>query len=419
MPPESTIAAASTGVGPGIEKYLARQPIFDRREMVFGYELLLRSSLENFFKPLEPERISELVVDNYLLFGMDTLTGGRRTFVNFNRDALLRDYATLLPKDRIVVEILEDVAPDSDVLAAVRRLKQSGYVIALDDFVPSEQMEPLVRLADIVKVDFLLTSDADRKAIARSLAPLGVRLLAEKIEQREDIGKALELGYSLFQGHFYCRPQVLRVREIVGFKPNYLRMLGAVSRPELNLLEIEQILKQEPSLLYKLLRYLNSAYFYLCQEVTSIRHALALLGEENIRKWTYVVALVDLARDRPDELIVICLTRGRFCELLAPCTGMRNRETDLFLLGLLSSIDAIVGRDMASVISEMPLSEETREALMGTSNRLRPALEIALGFERGDWQAVHAAETALGLSESQVPDLYLQAVEWTRRIYRA
>jgi EAL and modified HD-GYP domain-containing signal transduction protein len=418
MPAELTTAEANAGISHGIEKYLARQPIFDRREAVFGYELLLRSSLENFFKPLDPGRVSELQVDNYLLFGLETLTGGRRAFVNFNREALVRDYAFLLPRERIVVEILEDVHPDADVIAACQRLKHSGYLIALDDFVPSGQMESLVSFANIVKVDFLRTSDQDRRMIAKWLAPLGIKLLAEKIEHREDIGSALETGYSLFQGFFYCKPQVLTARDIPGFRPNYARMLRAVSRRELNLLEIEQILKQEPSLLYKLLRYLNSAYFYLCQEVTSIRHALALLGEDNIRRWTYVVALVDLAKDKPDELVVVSLVRARFCELLAPRLGLRNRETDLFLLGLLSAMEAIVGREMAALLEEVPLAEDVKEALTGTANRFRCVLDITLGYERGDWQQVHAAEVGLGLGESQVPDLYLQSVEWTRRIYR-
>jgi EAL and modified HD-GYP domain-containing signal transduction protein len=418
MPAESSTAEAIVGISHGVEKYLARQPIFDRREVVFGYELLLRSSLENFFKPQDPARVSELQVDNYLLFGLDTLTGGRRAFVNFNREALVRDYASLLPKERIVVEILEDVYPDADVLAACERLKHSGYLIALDDFVPSNQTEPLISFADIVKVDFLSTSDQDRRMIARWLSPLGIKLLAEKIEHREEIGRALETGYSLFQGYFYCKPQVITTRDVPGFRPNYVRMLRAVSRRELNLLEIEQILKQEPSLLFKLLRYLNSAYFYLCQEVTSIRHALALLGEDNIRRWTYVVALVDLAKDKPDELVVISIVRARFCELLAPRLGLRSRETDLFLLGLLSAMDTIVGREMAALLEDLPLAEDVKEALTGTVNRLRDILDIPLGYERGDWQQVQAAEMRLGLSGSQVPDLYLQSVEWTRRIYR-
>jgi EAL and modified HD-GYP domain-containing signal transduction protein len=337
--------------------------------------------------------------------------------VNFNREALLRDYASLLPRERIVIEILENVYPDADVLAACQKLKHSGFLIALDDFVPSNQTEPLVNFADIVKVDFLRTSDQDRRMIAKWLSPLGIKLLAEKIERREDIGGALETGYSLFQGHFYCKPQIITTRDIPGFRPNYVRLLRAVSRRELNLAEIEQILKQEPSLLYKLLRYLNSAYFYLCQEVTSIRHALALLGEDNIRKWTYVVALVDLAKDKPDEVVVISLVRARFCELLAPHLDLSNRETDLFLLGLLSAMETIIGREMAALLEEVPLAEEVREALIGTVNLFRHVLDIPLGYERGDWQQVHDAEMRLGLSGSQVPDLYLQSVEWTRRIY--
>jgi c-di-GMP-related signal transduction protein len=419
MAREVATSATTDTAHPGPEKYLARQPIFDRRESLFGYELLLRAGLENYFKAADPERVSELVVDNYLLFGIDTLTGGRRAFVNFNREALVRDYASLLPRERIVVEILEDVRPDTEVLAACRRLKRSGYLIALDDFLTFERSGPLISFADIVKVDFQRTTENERRIIAECLGARGVKLLAEKVEQPEDVQKAMEMGYTLFQGFFYCRPQILMAREVPGFRPNYIRMIRAVNRRDLDLREIEQILKQEPSLLFKLLRYLNSAYFYLCQEVTSIRHALALLGEENIRKWTFVVAMVDLAKDRPDELVAISLVRARFCELAAQRLKQRNREIDLFLLGLLSTLDAIVGRALPSLLQEMPVAEELKIALQGGNNRFRHILDLVLAYEHADWQQVRACAEILCLNEAEVPDWYLQSVEWTRRIFRS
>lgn len=400
-----------------IQKYLARQPIFDRHESVFGYELLFRSGLDNFFQPQFGENATEYVVDNYLLLGIEALTGGRKAFINFTRESLVKDYPTLLPTDQVVVEILEDIHPDEEILAACRRLKQAGYLIALDDFIFAQNGNPLTGYADIIKVDFLATLPEERETLARRFSPLGVRMLAEKIETHGDVASALKMGYTYFQGYFFCKPQLLSTRDIPSFKLNYLRILRAINRQDVDLDEVEGILRQEPSLLYKLLRYINSAGFGLRGHVTSIRHALALLGERNLRKWTSVVALLDLAEDRPAELIVTALVRARFCELLAPLIGLRQQETDLFLLGLFSVMDVVLGRDIKDVLAEMPLTEEVKAALLGKDNRFRCVLDSAMAREQGDWHRFRSWLDRVGIDEEQFPDAYLGAVQWVRQIF--
>jgi len=413
---EETITASIATLG--VEKYLARQPIFDRKESVIGYELLFRSSLDNYFKPQDSGLTSEFIVNNYLLFGLQTLTGGRRAFINFNRKALVHDHAALLPKESIVVEILEDTPADEDVILACRRLKDAGYTIALDDFVYCEKTEPLLEFADIVKVDFLATSPEVRLELVERLAPTGCRMLAEKVETQEDAQSALEMGYTYFQGYFFCIPQIMQTREIQGFKPNYLRILQAVHRPEMNLWEIEEIIRQEPSLLYKLLRYLNSDYFGLRQEIISIRHAIALLGEQYLRKWTSIVALVEMAAEKPVELLITCLVRARFCELLAVPAGMPSRNMDLFLLGLFSSLDAILGRPMSDILMEVPVADDLKDALLGKENRLRHILDAILCYERGEWAAFQNCAAKSGLNTLEVPDAYLDSVAWAKQIFK-
>lgn len=403
---------------PTVDRYLARQPIFDRQGSVLGYELLFRSGLDNFFKPQDASIPSEILIDRFLLFGLETLTGARRAFINFTRDDLVRGYPSLFPSDRIVVEILEGTSPDAEVVSACRTLKQNGYLIALDDYSLAKQGESLLPFADIVKVDFLATPQSEKETLVRRLALNGIKLLAEKVETHESVATARDLGFNLFQGYFYCRPQILSALELRGFKPHYLRMLQAVNRPEMNLRDIEEILKREPSLLYKLLRYLNSAYFGLRSEITSIRHALALLGEDKLRKWASVAALVQLAQDKPAELIVTSLVRARFCESLADPLCLKPRETDLFLLGLLSVMDAVLGREMSDVIREVSLAEEVKMALLNQECRFRHILDLVLAFEMGAWRDVEAGACRLRLDESVISSAYLQSVEWTARIFQ-
>jgi c-di-GMP-related signal transduction protein len=410
--------AATAVAGQNVDKYLARQPIFDRDVSVLGYELLFRSSMDNFFKPEDASKPAESFIDNFLHFGLETLTGGRRAFINFTQEDLIREIPTLFPPDRIAVEIVESTLPDPEVISACRRLKQAGYLIALDDYTPDPGREPLLPFADIIKVDFRSTPIQERKGLAHRLAPLGTKLLAEKVETHEDVQAAREAGYSYFQGYFYCKPQLVSTVGLKGFKPNFLHMLQAINRPELNLKEIEGILKQEPALLYRLLRYLNSAYFSMRSEIASIRHAIALLGKDKLRKWASVVVLAHLAQDKPSELIITSLVRARFCELLAVPLGMIVRETDLFLLGLLSSMDAILGRNMPEILRELPLSEEVKMALLNEGNRFRRVLLMVLAFESGAWKEVHRSATLLKLDESVIAGAYLQSIDWTARVFR-
>jgi c-di-GMP-related signal transduction protein len=406
-----------SGAHPGMAKSISRRPIFDRRQAVFSYELLLHSGLAGFLRPQGPEAAHGMVVDAYLLQAMETLAGQRRVFLDFDREALVSDFASLLPRERIVVEIPKTLRPDADVIAACHRLKRSGYMIALTDPLSSGQSASLLSFADFVKVDFQRNAAPERTVIANCLASLGVRLLADNVECAEDMRQGLDAGYTFFQGSFYCKPQRRPRRDIPGFRPNYLRMLHAVSQADLDLGEIEQILKQEPSLLVKLLRYLNSAYFYFCQKVTSIRHALTLLGEDNIRKWTFVVAASDLASDTPDELIILSLIRARFCELTGLRLGLPNRETDLFLLGLLSAMDAAAGCEMRCLLDGLPVADDIKAALTGSAGPLRQLLELILAYEAGDWHQAQTVAAGLGVHTPYIPGLYLQSVDWTRRIY--
>ncbi len=312
------------------EKFIARQPIFDDKLKLFGYELLFRASSENVFRPYKSASDS-LIVDSTSLFGLQSLTGHAKAFINLDLFALQRGTARLLPPDQVVIEILENITPTQEVVQLCAELCNEGYTLALDDYVGHPKWEPLIPLVKFLKVDFRACDPPARAAIAnRHRAQPGadansMRLLAEKVESNDDLLEARSLGYVFFQGYFFCKPSTLSVREIPGNKLNCLRLLHLVASPDFSYDAVEELLKTDPALVYKLLRYLNSWLVAIRGEIHSIREAIALLGEKEFRRWISVLAVVAMASDKPHELIRTALTRAFFCEALAKSLPDRGR----------------------------------------------------------------------------------------------
>jgi EAL and modified HD-GYP domain-containing signal transduction protein len=399
-------------------KYLARQPILNRARELFAYELLFRDGIRNSCDGLDLELASTSVMDTSFLIGFDKITAGHRMFINCPRDFLLRDYISLFPPNSVVVEILENIKPDQEVIDACHRLKQAGYTIALDDFVDSPGWAPLVALADILKVDFRLTDPKEQNAIVSRYAGKNIRMLAEKVETQKEYAAAMEMGYSLFQGYFFCRPEIMQHRALPSFKLAYLELLQAATAPEFDIKELALKIKHEASLTFRLLRYLNSAAFGLRSEIRSVAHALSLLGERELRKWIAVVSVGVLADGKPDELMTVPLVRGRFCELLAPLAGMPAHANDLFLMGLLSVMDAILDKPLHSILAELPVRAEIKDALQARKGLYWQLLELATAHERADWEKVSALVSETGMKEDQVSALYVAAVDWSTALRR-
>jgi c-di-GMP-related signal transduction protein len=410
-----TTPATAKAVPPPSARFVARQPILTQDEKVFGYELLFRDGVESYFCSNDPEAASRSTLDTSLLMGLDVLCDGRRAFINCTRDMLLKDYITLLPSSQAVVEILESVEPDDLVKAACQRLKEAGYMIALDDFTVNDPRQALSDFADILKIDVRTTTPEDRLTLVKRYGPWRCRMLAEKVETREEFLAAKKAGFLYFQGYFFRRPETMKAHEIAGNRLNYMRMLQVVSKPELEPREIENAIKGEASLCYRLLRYLNSAAFGFANEIHSVRHALAILGEREVRRWVRLVVTLSAGQHRSSEIVLTALVRARFCELLSPKTN--HGESDLFLLGLLSLMDSILEIPMSEVLDSVPIDQKTKEVLLGRGScRLRPLYQLMLAQESGDWQ--HSAELArsLNLVESDVAEIYWQAMQWARQV---
>lgn len=405
--------APETPVNPCL-RFVARQPILTVDEQVFGYELFFRDGIEDYFRLPSKDTASRAVLDTSLLMGLDVLCDSRRAFLNCTRDTLLKDYVTLLPSRQAVVEILESVAPDDLVKAACVRLKEAGYVVALDDFVPDDPRIPLLEFADVIKVDLKAMQASEIPCMTKKYGGNTRRLLAEKVETREEFEVCKKAGYFYFQGYFFRRPELLQAREIPANRFNYLRLLQLVSKPEVEPRELEEIIKGEASLCYRLLRYLNSAAFGFSREIQSVRHALAMLGEREVRRWIRLVATLGAAERKPSDLVLSALVRARFCELLA--SKLPHAESDLFLIGLLSMMDAILEVPMGVVLEGISLEREIKAVLLGQESRLSPVYQIMVSQEDSDWSRLNQLCKELKIPEAFALDARWKAMEWAHEM---
>jgi EAL and modified HD-GYP domain-containing signal transduction protein len=346
--------------------------------------------------------------------GLDVLCDGRRAFLNCTRETLVHGLVRLLPLQSTIVEILENVPPDPEVMTACRRLKEAGYMIALDDYVTGDAREPLVDLADIIKVEMKLTTPAQRAELIKRHSLLHCRMLAEKVETREEFVDVRQQGFVYFQGYFFRKPEVLFTRDMPANRLNYIRMLQEVSHTELNVPALEKLIKGEASICYRLLRYMNSAAFGFNCEIHSVRHALSILGDREVRRWVRLVAALGAGHGRASDLVLSSLVRARFGELLAP--QVESGESDLFLLGLLSLIDSMLELPMSDVLERVPLDHDTKAVLLGKPSPLRPVYQLTLAYESGEWVAARQLEDLLHLDDQLVATFYWQAQQWAREV---
>ena len=339
-----------------MDVFVARQPILDRKGGLFAYELLSRSSMENRYDAKNAEQATARVIcTSWTSMGLEDITGGKPAFVNFSRDALLQGLALAVPPERIVVEVLEDVEPDAEVVKAVTELKKKSYLIALDDqFAYDPEREPLLKLADVIKIDRTDYDDPACKKLLARCKDLGVMLLAEKVENSAQHQSALEAGFRLFQGYFYQKPEVKSGKSIASNQASQFRILQELQKQPPDLETLEKLVSQDVSLTYRLLRYINSSYFSWMEEVSSVRRAFYYLGENNIRKWLSLAVLADLTEDRPTELITGSLVRAFFCESACLAIGSEGDDGSAFMTGLLSLLEAILMVPMSEIVEKLP-----------------------------------------------------------------
>jgi EAL and modified HD-GYP domain-containing signal transduction protein len=395
-------------------QYVARQPILDSRRELYAYELLFRDSLENFCPPGDPELASKRTMDTALVYGIEALSEGHTVFLNCTHDVVVKGFPTLFPADLTIVEILETAQATRELIDACKELKDAGYRIALDDFVVQPGYEPLIKIADVIKVDFRASSPEECRRLAAAYGGNGRVMLAEKVETEEEFRSAKSLGFGLFQGYFFARPRVFSTETIERLDTNQISLLRILGQPRLDYVELEEVIKADPALCYRLLRFLNSPAFYLQGEVRSILHALTLLGEDDTRKWLLLASAVLGLRNKNPHLLTMALVRARFAELLGPQTRLSG--SSLFILGLLSLMDGILNMSKEAVAEKVATSDEIRAALKGEPNPLGRCLELVQAFEAADWENCERLRKNTSISEPGLSQYYFEAVEWATHI---
>jgi EAL and modified HD-GYP domain-containing signal transduction protein len=396
--------------------YVARQPILDGGGQVFGYELLYRAGAEA-VSCQDPHDLAAARVlnDAVLTLGLDTLTGGRKAFINVTRHMLLNELVTVLSPDAVVIEVLENVGFDADVVAAVKRLKERGYAIALDDFAFDTGAGALLPYARYVKVDVLHSAVDERREIEKAIKT-GTKLVAEKVETADSFNELRGQGYHYFQGYYFCKPTTFTGGLLSARRLAYARLLAALNKTNVSVNSIEDLVKHDASLTYRVLRCINSAAFGIRREIQSIRQALVLLGLDQVRKWASVWALAGLNGGATNELVTIAILRARSCEIVAGKVKGADDASEYFLLGLCSLLDAMLGQPMETAVAELPLSDTVRKALLGEENNARHILDAVIAHERGEWAEAAQIAALISIPDDTLPHAYADALKWAREL---
>ncbi|MDQ6964551.1 MAG: HDOD domain-containing protein [Mariprofundales bacterium] len=391
--------------------FIGRQPIFNRDGVVEAYELLYRPAQKatDSSGMVDGEQATARVLVNVLMhFGIEQVSGGKRLFINGTHDFITGDIPDLLPPETVVLEVLEDIQPDDDVMTALRHWKELGFTIALDDFIYAPHLQPLVDLADLIKVDITVLphSLAEERERLRSFSG---RLLAEKIETIEEHQEAMGLGFDLFQGYYYAKPTTLSNKGMDANQAQAMQMMRQAMEAE-SAEELEELISRDVAIAYKLLKYINSPAFGLRSEIKSIRHALTLLGLKSVRTWASIVALSSASSNKPDELVRQSLVRGRFLEQLAEESGSRDARSDHFILGMFSLLEAMLDQPMAEAIAELSLPDAVRQGLTDRECALGRLVRLVEAMEQGDWQLIEDLTNEMDLHNAS--SIYLQAMFW-------
>ncbi len=399
-----------------MDAFIARQPILDQQKNVFGYELLFRSGAENYFRPVDGDRATAILIDDAVhLHSVEKLTNGSKCFINFTRKAMIDGLYTVLPAASTVVEILETVELDDELLNACRKARELGYALALDDYILDPRFAPLLSLITLLKVEFPALTHADQLTVVASAAEYGFKLLAEKVETPEQFEEAVSLGYDYFQGYFFCKPQMQRARRIPKSRAQCLRLLRKVSEPEFDVDSIEELLRSDLTLSYKLLRYLNSPAFRRTKTLNSIRHAITTLGQQPLRQWVSLIAVEELSSEKPLELMKTCLIRARFCELVGSRSLGMKYAADCFVVGMFSLLDAILDQPMIDLTGELNLPDPVRLALLGQDSPLLPFLKLTLAIESVQWAEISQLSDEIRIEVADLQALHLDAIEWAEK----
>lgn len=396
-----------------MDVFVARQPVFTTRKKLFGYELLFRQGLENAFPDIDGDTAtSKLLSNTFFSFEFNEILGGKPGLVNFTRELILNKTPLLFPQNHIIIEVLEDIEPEPEIVKALTLFREKGFNIALDDFIYHEKFTPMIELCRIIKFDLIATPlEILTDIIADLNNNYDITLLAEKVETYEEFELAKEMGFRLFQGYFFSKPEILSNKDISSGQMTVLGLISEAGKTHPDLQKIGDLIRKDASISFKLLKFINSAYFKRPTPINTIKDAITFLGEDELKRFIHVVAASGLTENKPDELMRSSIIRARMCELCGTLLKSGFSTDELFTLGLFSRMDAMLDKKMSDILESVQFSGPIKQALMGQDKTFSKILKIVTGFEQGDWQNRFFAVMAGTRLEKKLPQFYYDALK--------
>jgi len=396
--------------------FLARQPILDRFNKLIGYELLFRDNERNIYQGEDGDKATiEVIKNSFINIGIEKVTGDKKAFINFTENILKSDIFEVLPAKSVIIEILEDIEPTEQLVELCKKLKKLGYVIALDDFVYSDKYRSLIEIVDIIKVDFKITKGYERREVIKQVNSSNIKFLAEKVESTEEFNEAVSYGYVYFQGYYFSKPLMVSGKKISENETIYIKILQEINNENFTIESVEGLVKRDVSLSYKLLKLINSANYSFVNEIRSIKQALALLGEKEIKKWLYLIVFKTIGKSKPEIVIINSLTRAKFAELIAEKIGIEVNSFNAYLTGILSMIEVLLDAPLEEILEEILIPTQVKDGLNGVeSNVYRKLLNLIIEYEKGEWNEVSKISKELKLDEKWLPNAYYEAIFYAR-----
>lgn len=393
--------------------YAARQPIFTQDKALYAYELLFRDSIINAFPNVDGDQAtSKLIEASQFNLGLEDFTDHHPAFINFSDELVIKGYPQLIPKEQLVVELLETARPTKKLLQSVQELKQAGYQIALDDYEHAPVWLHFFPYIDIIKVDFRTSTNEQILEIKQAASDFSIELLAEKVESHAEFNHAIELGFTYFQGYFFSEPEMMQSKALAPSQMSLAELLYESSKSEMDLDSIITIFQRDVTLSFKLLRYANSAAFKRRNDIETIRQAIIVLGQAELKKFLAVLFAAQVNTSKPVELIRLSMGRANFCEAIAKSHQQLRDPSTAFLTGMLSVIDAILDEPIESVMNKLPLSEDIKTALINHTGILADYLSLVQHYEKAQWDDANALISKLGIDANKVPDFYHDSIHW-------
>jgi c-di-GMP phosphodiesterase len=389
---------------------IGRQQILDQKLNIYAYELLFRGKDLDLKNNSEAtQATNQIITDSILELGLNNLVGSHKAFINFTSQNILEKTPLSLPKDRVVIEVLENVAVDLRIINNLKEFSQQGYTIALDDFVYSDEWKPLIEFADIIKLDVLEMGEERTRNAIKHLKSYNIKLLAEKVETHEEFQYLSELGCDYFQGFFFNKPNTVPGKRLGVNQTAAIRLLTIINDPEVEIDQLAKTISLDVGLSYKLLHYINSAFFALPSKIESIQHAISYLGLKEVKRWSNILTLASLS-NKPKATLQNSLIRGKMCEYLGKFAD--EKADHFFLIGILSSIDSILDIPLDEALQQLPLANDVKLAILNKEGLAGEALECVVNYEHWNLSGMYFRR----MDQAMISEAYFKSITWAKEV---